>query len=48
MLRESAEADPTNVDERSLVKEVNLLKLIPIEVMKEKEKTIKAKKLLEY
>jgi hypothetical protein len=31
-----------------VVKEVKLLKLIPIEVLKEKEKTIKAMKLIEY
>jgi len=48
-LRESAEADPENADERSLVKEVKLLKLIPIEVLKKnKEKTIKVRKLIEY
>jgi len=48
VLRESAEADPTNVDKRSLVREVKLLKLTPIEVLKEKEKTIKVRKLIEY
>ncbi len=48
MLRESAEADPVNVDEHSLAKEVKLLKLIPLEMLKEKEKTIKVRKLIEY
>ena len=48
VLRESAEADPDNADERSLVKEVKLLKLIPIEVLKEKKKTIKVRNLIEY
>ena len=31
-----------------MVKEVKLLKLIPIEVLKEKEKTIKVRKRIEY
>jgi hypothetical protein len=48
VLRESAEADPDNADERNLVKEVKLQKLIPIEVLKEKEATIKVRKLIEY
>ena len=48
VLRESAEANPENADERSLVKEVKLLKLIPIELLKEKGKTIKVRKLIEY
>jgi hypothetical protein len=48
VLRESAEADPKNVDERSLVKEVKLLKRIPIEVLKKKKKTIKVRLPIEY
>ena len=48
VLRETAKANPTNVDERSLIKEVKLLKLIPIYLLKEKEKTIKVKKPIEY
>ena len=43
VLRESAELDPDNADQRSLAKEVKLLKLIPIEVLNEKEKTIKVR-----
>jgi hypothetical protein len=48
MLRESSEAYLVNVDERSMAKEVKLLKLFPLEVWKEKEKTIKVRKLIEY
>jgi hypothetical protein len=48
VLRESAEADPANADARSLAKEVKLLKLIPIEILKEKEKTMNVIKLIEY
>jgi len=48
VLRDIAEVDSANDDERSMVKEVKLLKLIPVEVLKEKEKTIKARKLIEY
>ncbi len=48
VLRESTEADLDNADERNLVKEVKLQKLIPIEVLKEKEETIKVRKLIEY
>ncbi len=48
MLRETAEANPTNADERELVKDVKLQKLIPLEVLIGKEETTKIKKLLEY
>ena len=48
VLREFAEADLENADERSLVKEFKILKLMPIEVLKEKEETIKVRKLIEY
>jgi hypothetical protein len=48
VLRESAEADPLNHDPRSRQKDVKLLKLIPLEVLKEKEGTIKVRLLLEY
>ena len=47
-MRESAELDPDNADQRSLAKEVKLLKLISIEVLKEKEKTIEVTKLMEF
>jgi len=50
VLRETAEENQSNVDERSLVKEVKLpiIKLIPIEVLKEKEKTINVRKIIVY
>jgi len=48
VLRESAEADPAHADERELVKDVKLQKLIPLEVSIEKEETIKVKKPLQY
>jgi hypothetical protein len=48
VLREIAEANPAHADERELVKDVKLQKLIPLEVLIEKEETIKLRKLLEY
>ena len=48
VLRESAEGDPAHADERELVKNVKLQKLTSLEVLMEKEETIKFKKLLEY
>ncbi len=46
VLRETVEVDPTNDGERSMMKEVKLLKLIPLEVLKEKEGKIKVR--IEY
>jgi hypothetical protein len=48
LLTESPEAEPDNADGRCLAKDVNFLKLVPIEVLKDKENSIKVKKLIEY
>ena len=47
-MREFVEANPSHADERELVKDVKLQKLIPLEVLIEKEETIKVGKLLKY